>query len=264
MPPGSFGRVKAWSDFPTVPITAAALVPLAGGNNMGDWGLIGVNEGSVTATVDEPGGIIAITTDTGDDDNHALVAMGWRPSAGGMECEFRLKIVDSVAVDRAAVFVGFTETLALDTPVMPAETDTTTTSYNGSGGMAGFVFDSAADVVRWRFVVGDGGSALATVGPTGTVGGAIGIDAEAGITADRWWVFRVEVTTAGIAVGYIGDDSGTSNANKTMREVGRATAVLGTSDTFHATALIENRSSANEIMEVDYAYANGWRDWASD
>ena len=32
---GTFGRIKFWNDFTAPPITAAALVPLAGANNLG-------------------------------------------------------------------------------------------------------------------------------------------------------------------------------------------------------------------------------------
>src|SRR3990167_10333867 len=108
---GTFGRIRFENDFTAPPLTAANLVPLAGANNLGGgWSLIGVNEGSVTLTVDEPGGVIAITTDTGDNDNHFLVAGTYKPADGGMVMETRIKIVDSLATTRAAAWVGFTET----------------------------------------------------------------------------------------------------------------------------------------------------------
>lgn len=258
---GTFGRIRFENDFTAPPITAANLVPLAAANNLGGGiSLIGVNEGSVTLTVDEPGGVIDITTDTADDDNHALVAGVFKPADGGMWMEVRLKIPDSVAATRAAVFVGFSETLALDTPVMPAETATTTTTYNGTGGMAGFVFDSDATTIDWRFVVGDGAAALATRDEAGTVGTALGIRANATITADRWWVFRVEIGTDGLARGYIAD----ATATGVLTLVGESTAALGTGDNFHAVVLIENRSAANERLEVDYMFGEGFRDWAPD
>src|SRR3990167_2264743 len=258
---GTFGRIRFENDFTAPPLTAADLVPLAAANNLGGGiSLIGVNEGSITLTVDEPGGIIDITTDVGDNDNQALVAGTFKPADGGFWMECRFKIPDSVATTRAAVFVGFSETLALDTPVMPAETATTTTTYNGTGGMAGFVFDSDASTIAWRFVAGDGGAALATInkeGPGGTVGGAIGITAAATITADKWYVARVEVNQDGYARGYFGD----IDTDEEQRFVGRNTAALGTTDMFHAVALIENRSGANERLEVDYFGGEAWRDW---
>ena len=259
MAQGSFGEIKAFEDFTGFP-GGIVTVPDASGEFMGGWGLIGVNEGTIVATVDEPGGIVALTSDTGDDDNICLFAGTFKPSDGGMQMEVRFKIVDSVAATRAAVFVGFSETLVKDTPVMPAETATATTTYNGTGGMAGFLFDSDSTDLLWRFVAGDAAAALATInslGDGGTVGGAIGINAAATVTADRWWIARIEIDEQGMARGYWGD----ADANKEMKFVGRNTAALGTGDSFHAVAMLENRSGANEILEVDYAYARGWRDW---
>lgn len=270
MAAGSRGVVKFYNDFTAPPGGITTGVPDALFTNLGGGvGLIGVNEGVLNLIVDEPGGVIDILTDTGDNDNQALVAGTFKPADGGMWMECRLKITDSVAATRAAVFVGFSETLALDTPVMPAETATTTTTYNGSGGMAGFVMDSDATTIAWRFVAGDAGAALATkAGPgngsslaVGAAGAAIGIIAnKQTLTADRWYVFRVEVTPAGIARGYIGD----IGSNDQLVLVGENTAPLGTADTFHALAMIENRSAANERIEVDYFEGEGYRDWASN
>ncbi len=259
----SFGRIRAWNDFTAIPpIDAADTVPLANGSVLGGgWSLHGVNEGTVIAIVDEPGGVIQVTTDTADNDNNFISAGTWVPANGGMECEFRLKIPTSVAATRAAAWCGFTETLSVATPVMPFETATTTTTYNGTGGMVGFGFDSDATSILWRFGAGDGGAALATKDATGTAGGAIGIDAAMTITADRWWVFKVEVFQNGLARGWAMD---AASNNSEFRLIGETTAALGTADNFHATVGIENRSGANEELQVDYAYAQGWRDWAAD
>jgi hypothetical protein len=174
-----------------------------------------------------------------------------------MVMEARLKMAD-MAATQGAVFVGFTETLSIATPVMPAETATATTTYNGTGGMAGFVFDSDSTALVWRFVVGDGGAALATETAAGAAGTAVGITpTQATVTNDRWYLFRVEITPDGIARGYFGD----IGAASTLDYVGRNTAALGTGDSFHACVLIENRAAGAEVLEVDYAYAEGYRDW---
>lgn len=257
MAQGSFGKVEAFNDF--TGLAGAATVPAATGALLGGgWGLAGVNEGSYANTVDEPGGVLAIVTDTADNDNHVIYAGTFKPADGGMVMEARFKLAN-VSATKSAVFCGFTETLALDTPVMPAETATTTTTYNGTGGMAGFVFDSDATTIDWRFVVGDGGAALGNANAAGTAGTALGVRANATITADRWYIARVEVTPDGIARGYFGDiDSG-----DTLTLVGYGTAALGTGDSFHAALLIENRDANAETLEVDYAYAMGYRDWAA-
>jgi len=259
-----FGRVVAWNDFTAFPPgTAAVNVPLAGSVSLGGgWGLHGVNEGTLVATVDEPGGVIAVTTDTADDDNNFISSGLFSPATGTAVCEFRFKITDSVASTRAAAWCGFTETLAYDTPVMPFETNATTTTYRGSGGMVGFGFDSDATSIRWRFGAGDGGAAIATKDENGVAGTAIGIDAEATITADRYWLFRVELYPNGLAAGSILDAA--SGSKPDWRLVGETTAALTATDNFHATLGIENRSGANEVLEVDYAYAQGYRDWSAD
>ncbi len=261
-----FGRVMAWTDFTAVPpISAADTVWLANGSLLGGgWSLHGVNDGTVTNLVTESGGILAMETDTAQNDNVAVSAGVWSPGDGSFEGEWRIKIPDSVATTRAAMWVGFTETLSVTGPVMPAETSGTATTYNGTGGMVGFVFDSDSSSIIWRFVAGDGGAALATLGADGTtVGGAIGIDAQATITTDTWWVFRVEVATDGLARGYILDDAAANNSDKELRLVGTSTAALGTGDMFHATMIGETRSSANEQFKLDYAYASGRRDWTA-
>ena len=79
MPSGGFtNEIRAYNDFTAIPPhTAADTVPLANGSLLGGgWSLHGVNEGLVVATVDEPGGVINITTDTGDNDNFAYLAAG--------------------------------------------------------------------------------------------------------------------------------------------------------------------------------------------
>ena len=261
MAKGSNGRIKFYNDFTAPPGGITTGVPDALFQNLGGGvGLIGVNEGVLALTVDEPGGVISITTDTGDNDNHCLVAGAFKPSDGGFWMETRLKI-GSVAATKVACFVGFTETLSAATPVMPAETATVTTTYNGTGGMAGFVFDSDATSIKWRFVAGDGGAALATSNAehgTGTAGGAIGIDAAATITADKYWLFRLVMTPDGICRGYFGD----ADNNKQLKFVGRNTSALGTGDNFHAIALIENRDANAEVMEVDYFEGEAYRNWA--
>jgi hypothetical protein len=252
---GTFGRIEAKADFTGLPHTH---VPAAEGDVLGNgWALIGVNEGSYVGTVDEPGGILAITTDTADNDNHAIWAGTFKPADGGMVMEARVKMAD-MAATQGAVFVGFTETLAKDTPVMPAETATATTTYNGTGGIAGFVFDSDSTALVWRFVVGDAGAALATETAAGAAGTAVGITpTQSTATNDRWYLLRVEVTPDGIARGYFGDIA----AAATLDYVGKSTAALGTGDSFHACVLIENRAAGAEVLEIDYAYAEGGRDW---
>ena len=86
MAQGLLGEIIAKEDFTGFP-GGIVTVPDASGEFMGSWGLIGVNEGTIVATVDEPGGVVALTSDTADDDNIALFSAGFKPSDGGMVME---------------------------------------------------------------------------------------------------------------------------------------------------------------------------------
>jgi len=154
MAQGSRGKIQVYNDF-TAAGGITTGVPDALYNNLGGGvGLIGVNEGVLALTIDEPGGVLSITTDTADNDNHALVAGAFRPSDGGMWMEVRMKMA-SVAATKQAHFIGFSETLSHATPVMPAETATglearghklTRTKWPS--------FDFGSSQIIWRFPEG--------------------------------------------------------------------------------------------------------------
>ncbi len=125
------GRVHFGSDFTSIYDSVVfGGTNLVAGEGIGDGlGFTSVNEGSFASTVDESGGILAITTDTADNDNAALIAGKFAPRDGPMwlSARFKYSNVDS------SIFVGFAETMALDTPVMPAEFATATMTYNPGG-----------------------------------------------------------------------------------------------------------------------------------
>lgn len=266
---GTLGRVSFENDF-TAGIDIQ--VPAATGEWLGGGvGLYGVNQGSLTFTADEDGGVLDITTGTLDDDNECLVAGKFRPEAGGMWMECRFKITDSVATLRAAVWAGFAETLSTTTPVMPSERATATTTYN-AGGHLGVMFDSDSTLLEFFAVAGDGSARLANNDYLGTAGAASGIQltGAAGIpggtiaTADRWYIVRVEIDPNGQGRVYFGDYDGGASLTKPLKLILQTTAALGVGDNFHAVLMIENRSAANERLEVDYFIGAGGRDWAAN
>lgn len=224
---------------------------LVAGEGIGDGlGFTSVNEGSFASTVDEPGGILAITTDTGDNDNGALIAGPFRAADGGMWAEARFKYSN---VD-CAIFFGFAETMALDTPVMPAEFATATMTYN-PGGLVGFNYDVDGTTDDFRAVMGDGSAAVA--------GSGNGIRANATLTADRWFIARVVVFSDGSAECWLADvGHATSQAIPTLRLIKKFDAGLNPSDLMYAVLMIENRSGNARVLEVDYFYGEGGRDWA--
>ena len=239
-PQGSFGRTDVWEDFLGVDPDATWA---AGGFDIGNVSVTSVNEGSVETTVDEPGGIIAITTDTADNDNVALYVGRFQPSLGTtvMECRYKYDNVDT------SIFAGFCETLDKATPVMPAEFATATMTYNGTGGMIGVQYDVDGTTDDFRAVMGDGGVA--------TGGSGNGTRANAVLTADLWHVTRVEVDPNGAGRVYHG------SRNDNLELVKSFTAGLTPTDQFHAVLFAENRSANARVLEVDYFYASGGRDW---
>lgn len=247
MAQGTIGKIRAFNDFTAFDATVvnATSMQLGGG-----VGLIGVNEGSIVSTIDEPGGVLKITTDTADNDNHFLVAGPFKPIDGGMAMEARFKLADTGAAD-CCVAVGFSETMVEATPVVPAEYAATTLTINGTGGMALALFDSDGTTIDWRTVIADAGSVLAGTKCDGSALGAT-------IADDRWYVVRVEINAEGYAEIFFGD---ATDAAK-LERVAYSTAPLDDDVVYTAFLAIENRAAAAEVLEVDYFLAEGNRDWA--
>ena len=252
---GSRSAIRFGSDFTGIYDSLAwGAASLVAGEIAGGIGFVSVNEGSFASTVDEPGGILAITTDTADNDNAVLIAGKFKPSDGKIVSEARFKYSN---VD-CAVFHGFSETLDLTTPVMPAEFATATMTYNGTGGMLGNQYDVDGTTDDWRAVMGDGG---AGVGGSSTTG----VTASATVTADRWVIARVILHPDGSGECWLGE-VGHEDANgiPTLRLIKRFTAALTPSDLFYAVLMIENRSGNARVLEVDYFEGESFRDWATD
>lgn len=224
----------------------------AGGENLeGGVGLIAVNEGSYASTIDETGGIIAITTDTGDNDNSFLTAGVFSPRDGKMVVRARFKYSN---VD-CAIFFGFSETLSIATPVMPAEFATSTMTYN-PGGIVGFNYDVDGSTDDFRAVMGDGSAAISD--------SSNGIRANATLTADRWFEAEVILNENGSAECWLGDssDANSLNMNKlTLVKRFSTGTLLTTTDVFFACLGIENRTANARTLEVDYFAGEAGRDW---
>ena len=219
---------------------------------LGNLGFCSVNEGSFAQTVDEPGGILAITTDTGDDDNAVLYAGVFQPADGPTFCEGRFKWNSATL---GAIYLGFTETLSTATPVMPGEFATTTMTYNGTGGMVGVNWDSDGTTDDFRSVFGDAGvisGTSSTVGRERVLGDAY--------VADRWVLARAEIDPDGRARVYVGA-RGVPGSPGSWRLVEERAAVVTPGDNFFAVLMFENRSGAARLFEVDYFEAWGSRDW---
>ncbi len=232
--PGSFGRIRIFEDFLGNYVTAD---PTTTFSSVGLLGAISVSagDGSCTSTVDEPGGVICVNTHTDDNDNAALFAGVFKPVDGGCVMETRFKVASPTT---CAIFAGFTETLAVTTPVCPAEFATATLTCNGSGSMVGMLHDADATTDIWMAVAGDGGVEETVY------------NASEGPTADEWDVVRVEIGSDGKGICMLNG-----------RVIHTFTSFLTTTDIQHAVLFVENRSGAANALEVDYFYAEGFRDW---
>ena len=267
---GTFGEIKVFEDFlhfeDNIAATgaASAIVPGTGYISVGELGFVSDDEGELAWTIDEPGGILSITTDSGDDDNACLIAGRFQPGVdgvggGGCEMEARFKH-NTTGTVQLAIYAGFSETMSFTAPVVPAEMLTATVTYNGTGGMMGAMIDPDATTDDWRAVAGD---AAAGAGGSGTTG----VRANEVITADEWYIVRTEIDQNGngrVYVGHKGPALDLIQATDAVQGNSWTGAVVTPGDQQYAVLICENRSAAVKIMEVDYMMARGWRDWRNN
>jgi|GEM_PF-6028122 len=213
----------------------------AGVGVLGDLHYTSVNEGTFAITIDEPGGVIAVTTDTADNDNWFGFAGMFRPSDGPVWVETRIK-VGNVATTQTAVNVGFYDILAKDTPVMMFEYATATMTITGSGADgAVLMFDTDGTAITWR---------AASVKAAVATGTANGFNTGKAPVDDRWDVVRVELEPTGLARYILNGEVVQETAN----------AVTAATN-YYAIVGIENRAAGGEVLEIDYIKAGGSRDW---
>ncbi len=257
MSQGSRGTIIVDEDFNFGPVATGAndyYTHETGTIKIGRVTMSGVNEGSFVFTTDEPGGILAITTDTADDDNNVLWAGPFRPADGAIMCEYRFKF-DSATLGK--VWAGFSETMNADTPVMPCTLEGTTITVNGTGGMAGMYWDSGADTDDFRAMAGDGGAVSAN-------SDTIGTRANQTLAADEWYVVRVDIGTDGSAEFRIGHDNDQwEEVVPSSSTTGRIASAVTPGDNFFAVLMFQNSSAAARVFETDYFYAEGSRDWTN-
>jgi hypothetical protein len=235
---GSFGRTRVFEDFLGAPeVTAMTTIAASAGN----WGYVCVNEGTMVAVSDEPNGVWTFNTDTADNDNFALFCGPFRAADGGVVMEARLKVA---AITTSALFVGFTETLDATTPVMPAEFATATMTYNGTGAIVGLQWDADGTTNDWRAVFGDGGAVKSNADANGTRAYEAAVN-------DEWDVIKVEVSADAVARVWLN--------GRVIKEI---TSAVTTTDLLFPVVMVENRSGASNALEIDYAFADGGRDWS--
>lgn len=215
----------------------------AGVGVLGKLHYTSVNEGSFAITTDESGGVIAVTTDTADNDNWFGFVGMFKPSDGTCFIEARVK-VGSVAAAKTAVNVGFYSVLDMATPVMMFEYATATMTITGtSADGAVLMFDTDGTAITWR---------AASAKAAAATGTANGYNTGVAPVADQWDIIRVEMHPDGDVVYYLNGDF-----------IQRTSEAVTATDTYYGIVGIENRDGNAEVLEIDYVAWGGSRDWTN-
>ena len=210
------GDVTVFDDF----------VELAGAPNLQHWILNSTGDANDPAVVVTQNGDCRITTSATDNQGSQLVgAHSMKANYGGVFMEARLKI--ATAVTTAAVFVGFSDSSALEEPMSYATATLTTTLSDG----AGFIYDTDGTVDNWFAASVD-----------------TNVDDEVGLlgvapVADTYQTLRVEISKDGLSVNFFinGAPAGTAST-------------AGVTETVALFPIISvyNRDGSANTVDIDY------------
>lgn len=244
---GSISRVNWGSDFTgvydSVAWGATSLVaPFDGG-----LGFASVGEGSFASTLTLADGVLAITTNTADNDNAFLLGCPMKPSNGEGWIEARFR-TNSATI--GAIYMGYSSVLNITTPVMPAEFSTATMTYVASGTQAGIGIDTNGTVDDFRAVFANAGTVVSTADANGT-------RANDALVANEWMIARVEVRPNGSAVVKFGHNT---DQLKVVKEIPSG---LTTTSVLFPCLGFENRTAAARVFSVDYFRGSHDRDWTN-
>ncbi len=215
--------------------------------------------------VDETGGVGGFTPDAGNAaDGIVLYGAPMIPSSNG-KLRMGVRFKGSSATDMR-VFCGFQETVSAAEPVNPFTLSGTTLTSNNTGQTVGFYTDTTATTDDFRFHASSDGTELTSAKLVDSIDGsttlgALGIRAQATITADSWVIMRVEIDVDGGAEGWCGA-IGMADQNG-LSQIARLKAGNIDKDAlyfpiFHFVAA----STGSPRAEVDYFWGRGSRDWS--
>ena len=265
----TFGKVSVFEDFMGL-TGAATTISDATSIRWNDLSLIAVSgDTDINHTVDEGGGVLSATGAGGAGDGLAIITAPFIPSAQGtIVVEARVK--NSSATD-FRFFLGWQETVSLTEPVNPYTLNATTLTSNAAGEVVGFYYDSQATTDDFRFMAGANSAASTAarvrVGPmvaglnsNATTLGALGIRCGATLTADRWFIARVEIDPNGTARGYFGDET-MANSRGLSLIATLESGELSTTAVYYPICQVLAQTTGDPTPEVDYFGAVGNRDW---
>jgi hypothetical protein len=266
-----FGKVNVFEDF-TGYTASTAIADATAGTRFNDITLVAISgQTDIINTVDESGGVMSFTGAGGAADGIAILGSPAQPSRSGtivMEARFK-----GASATDLRVFVGWQETIAWDETVNPFTLSSTTLTSNNGGNAVGFYTDTAATTDDFRVHASIDGEELTTApitvepalkhitGQATTTLGALGVRCGVTLTADSWYIARVEIDPSGSARGYFGHTSMGTTGPRLI-----ATIKAGSLD---QTALyvphlhLAAASTGDPLLEVDYFGYTHNRDWAA-
>jgi len=260
-----FGRIGFFEDFGGYNATAS-IADATAGTRYNQISLVAVS-GAVDFinTVDESGGVASFSGAAGAGDGIAMFGAPMQPSTNGT-VSMGARFKGASATD-LRVFVGWAETVSLAEPVNPFTLSGTTLTSNDGGNAVGFYTDTAATTDDFRFHYSLDGAEATTAAleharEGSTTLGALGIRAGCTITADSWYVAKVEINPDGRCSGFFG---GPGMGN----QLGLTHVATMKSGTFDQTALVYPvlyllaESTGDPLLECDYFWARGFREWTT-
>lgn len=247
---GLLGAAATISDATSLRYNDVLLIPISG-------------DVAFDNTVDEGGGVASFSGAAGAADGIAIITSPMIPGQNGtMVVEARCKV--SAATDYR-FFCGFQETVSQTETVNPYTLSGTTLTANAAGEVVGFYYDTAATTDDFRFMAGSNSSASTGAALSYALGGAttlgsLGIRCNATLTADRWFIARIELDTDGTARGFFGDET-MANVNGLTHIATLKAGELSTTAAYFPIVQLLESSTGDPTHEIDYFKATGNRDW---
>ena len=235
---------RTLSDATPVQYNSISLVPISGDVVM-------------DSTVDEPGGVASFSGAAGAGDGIAMLGPKLCPNDGPISMGVRFKY--ATGADMRA-FIGFAQTTDRDETLNPATLSGTTLTVNATGETFGFYIDTGATTDDWR-VISHNGTAIDTATGMGT----LGVRANSAVTADSWIVMRVEIDPNGVARAYLGDATvdPSHTGPKLIYTLASGFLSVAAATVYTPYVFLGANSTGDELMEVDYFWATGSRDWTN-
>jgi hypothetical protein len=260
---GGRGKIRVFEDFNGI-IAAAATISDATALRYNELNLAAISgDTDIISTVDESGGVLSATGAGAAGDGLGITTSPVVPTSNGtLVLEARCK--NSSATD-FRFWCGFQQTVALAEIVNPFTLSGTTLTANAGGEVVGFYYDSAATTDDFRFMAGSNSSASTAAALDYALGGqttlgSLGVRCNATLTADRWFVARVELDADGTARGFFGDET-MANPNGMTHIATLRAGDLSTTVAYFPVVLLLASSTGDPTPEIDYFMFEANRDW---